>query len=307
MPDPDPDLALRQAAITRAIELREAYDDLVPRQVLLQGFNFRDRRISFGSFQRGIHRPKQMRGPAALSLMTAPPVPGKPRPYDDVFEPDGPVIYHYRAGPIDQPDNRALRAAHAFQSPLIYFLGVVPGQYMVIAPVFVADDRPGERMVVLEVGVPLADTQPGGPISTADTRAYALRQVKVRLHQQRFRFDVLRAYRHRCTICALRERDLVQAAHIVADPSPEGIAAVVNGLALCAIHHLAYDRNLLGIDPGGVVHIAKRVRDERDGPMLRAGIQGFHGAAILKPRQRADHPDPERLEKRFSVFESSAA
>jgi predicted restriction endonuclease len=40
--------------------------------------------------------------------------------------------------------------------------------------------------------------------------------------------------------------------------TPEGIAAVVNGLALCAIHHLAFDRNLLGIDPGAVVHIADR-------------------------------------------------
>jgi putative restriction endonuclease len=307
MAEPDPDLALRQAAITRANELRDAYDDLVPRDVLLQGFSFRGRRISFGSFQRGIHRPREMRGPAALTLMTAPPVPGKPRPYDDVFEPDVPVIYHYRAGSVDQPDNRALRAAHAFQSPLIYFLGLAPGQYMVIAPVFVADDRPGDRIVVLEVGVPLVDTQPGGPISTADTRAYALRQVKVRLHQQRFRLDVLRAYRHRCTICALRERALVQAAHIVTDPSPEGIAAVVNGLALCAIHHLAYDRNLLGIDPTGVVHITNRVRHEKDGPMLREGIQGFHGAAINKPRRVADHPDPQRLATRFSVFESSAA
>jgi putative restriction endonuclease len=129
----------------------------------------------------------------------------------------------------------------------------------------------------------------------------------VRLHQQRFRFDVLRAYRHRCTICALRERDLVQAAHIVADPSPEGIAAVVNGLALCAIHHLAYDRNLLGIDPDGVVHISRRLREEHDGPMLREGLQGFHGATILKPRRTADHPDRERLATRFSSFESMAA
>jgi hypothetical protein len=41
MSEPDPDLALRQAAITRAIDLREAYDDLVPRAVLLEGFAFR--------------------------------------------------------------------------------------------------------------------------------------------------------------------------------------------------------------------------------------------------------------------------
>jgi putative restriction endonuclease len=303
----DPDLALRQAAITRAIELRDAYDDLVPRQVLLRGFSFRGRRISFGSFQRGIHRPRELRGPAALTLMTAPHVPGKRRPYDDVFGPDGPVIYHYRDGSIDQPDNRALRAAHELQSPLIYFFGVVPGQYMAIAPVFVVEDRPDSRAVVLEVGVPLADTQPGGPVSSPDSRSYALRQVRVRLHQQRFRLNVLRAYRHRCAICALRERDLVQAAHIVADPSPEGIAAVVNGLALCAIHHLAYDRNLLGIDPGGVVHIARRLRDEHDGPMLREGLQGFHGASIAKPTRHADHPDPARLALRFTAFESATA
>ncbi len=81
-----------------------------------------------------------------------------------------------------------------------------------------------------------------------------------------------------------------------------GIAAVINGLALCAIHHLAYDRNLIGIDPEGVVHIDKRVLKERDGPMLREGLQGFHGARILKPRRQEDRPDPERLAIRFDRF-----
>jgi putative restriction endonuclease len=302
----DPDLAMRQAAITRALELKERYDDLVPRAAILEGFEFRGQRISFGSLQRGIHRPRQMRGPGALTIITAPPVPGKERPYADVFEDDGPVIYHYRAGAPDQPDNRALRAAAGYQSPLIYFLGVAPSQYYVIAPVFIAKDLPAERHVILEVGIPLVDTQPSGPVTTPDTRAYALRQVKTRLHQRRFQFDVLRAYAHQCTICALRQRELVQAAHIVADPSPQGIAAVVNGLALCAIHHLAYDRNLLGIDPEGVVHIAKRLRDTQDGPMLREGLQGFHGAVILKPRRAVDHPDPERLGLRFAAFEQAA-
>jgi putative restriction endonuclease len=99
---------------------------------------------------------------------------------------------------------------------------------------------------------------------------------------------------------------LVQAAHIVDDPEPEGIAAVVNGLALCAIHHLAYDRNLLGIDPGGVVHIAKRLLEERDGPMLREGLQGFHGSAIHLPSRIDDRPDPVRLEARFERFTAAS-
>jgi putative restriction endonuclease len=138
-------------------------------------------------------------------------------------------------------------------------------------------------------------------------RAYATREARVRLHQQRFKLDVMRAYRHRCAICALRERSLVQAAHIVADVEPEGIAAVVNGLALCAIHHLAFDRNVLGIDPDGVVHIARRLLEETDGPMLRTGLQGFHGAPIALPRKLEDQPDRERLEARFTRFIQAAA
>lgn len=303
----DPDLALRQAAITRAQELSAAYDGLVPLSALRQGFEFRGTRISFGSFYKGIHRPKEMQAPAALTLMTAAEKPGKARPYEDEIDLDGgAILYHYRAGTVDQPDNRALESAHELQSPLIYFKGVAPGQYVVIAPVFVRVNDSSSRMVLLETGLQGIDTQPGGPVSTLDMRKYALREVRIRLHQQRFRQEVLRAYRERCTVCSLRQRELVQAAHIVADPSPEGIATVVNGLALCAIHHLAYDRNLLGIDPGGVVHIARRLREEQDGPMLREGLQGFHGATIQRPRLAADHPDPHRLAVRFSAFEAAA-
>ncbi len=193
-----------------------------------------------------------MSGQAALTLVTAARVAGKQAAYDDQFDLEGrAILYHYRDGPIDQPDNRGLRAAHAARVPLVYFHGVAPGQYMVVQPVFVTADDPAARAVLLEVGLPVADLQGDGPVSTPDVRSYAMQEVRVRLHQQRFRRDVLRAYRSRCTVCALRESALVQAAHIVDDAHEEGIAAVVNGLALCAIHHLAYDRNLMGIRSRG--------------------------------------------------------
>ena len=67
---------------------------------------------------------------------------------------------------------------------------------------------------------------------------------------------------------------------------------MVNGLALYAIHHLAYDRNLLGIDPSGVVHIARRLREEHDRPMLRQGLQGFHERAIDVPVRRGSDRTP---------------
>src|SRR3954468_12474711 len=133
MPPPDPDLALRQAAVTRARELSQMYDDLVPIERLREGFVHAGERISFGSFQKGIHRSAAQRGPAALTLTTSFKDPYTDR-YDDV---DAAFTYAYRAGPIDQADNRALRAAYELQTPLIYFRGLSPGQYLVVTPVFV--------------------------------------------------------------------------------------------------------------------------------------------------------------------------
>ena len=308
MAPPDPDRELRLAAQAQARELNKRFQDVVPLAAIREGFVFAGERISLGPFQKGIHRARQQRGSAALTLTTAPVVAGKKRAYEDELDSaNRTILYHYRAGAIDQPDNRALRAAFELQVPLIYFHGLAPGQYLVIEPVFVTADDPAGRAVLLEVGLPVADTAGTGLVSTPDARAYALQEVRVRLHQYRFRRDVLRAYRSRCTVCALREPALVQAAHIVEDPHERGITAVVNGLALCAIHHLAYDRNLMGIDPDGVVHIASRLRHEKDGPMLREGLQGFHGRVITPPTRRDERPDPERLAYRFDRFEANDA
>src|SRR3954470_22729869 len=93
------------------------------------------------------------------------------------------------------------------------------------------------------------------------------------------------------SLCDPRERSLVQSAHIVPDIEPEGIAAVVNGLALCAIHHRAFARNVLGIDPDAVVHIAKRLLEETDGPDAPHPFQGLDGAPIAAPRKPEDRPD----------------
>jgi len=251
---------------------------------------------------KGIHRAKEQKGPGALTLLTA--VNG---PYDDFDDVEGGAVhYRYRAGAIDQPDNRHLRAALDLQAPLIYFRGIGEGQYALIAPVFVVEDDPSNGHVKLETGLPFEDVQGHGIVSSEGARREQFAMVVRRLDQVRFRRDVLRVYRGRCAVCSLKERELVEAAHIIGWRQPGGIAAVVNGLALCAIHHRAYDRNLLGIDPAGGVHIGERLLHEIDGPMLKAGLQGFHGAAILQPRDPQHRPDPERLAVRFEEFEAAA-
>jgi hypothetical protein len=76
VPPADPDLALRQAAVIRARELVHTYDDLVPLDRLREGFDFGGQRISFGSFQKGIHRSSAQRGPAALTRAWSRSTPG---------------------------------------------------------------------------------------------------------------------------------------------------------------------------------------------------------------------------------------
>lgn len=108
-------------------------------------------------------------------------------------------------------------------------------------------------------------------------RRYIVRTTRQRLHQPVFRATVLRAYQTRCAVCALGHASLLDAAHIVPDHEYGGIAAVRNGLALCKIHHAAFDNFVLGIRPDLVVEIRADLLVEIDGPMLEHGLKGRHG------------------------------
>lgn len=77
-------------------------------------------------------------------------------------------------------------------------------------------------------------------------------------------------------------------------------------LAMCKIHHAAYDANIIGIRPDRVVEVRNDVLTEIDGPMLRHGLQAMHGTTIVLPRSRRDHPDRERLEERYEQFRGAA-
>jgi putative restriction endonuclease len=117
---------------------------------------------------------------------------------------------------------------------------------------------------------------------------------------------VLRAYRDRCTLCRLGHRELPDAAHIIPDSAPTGEPLVANGLALCKIHHAAFDHLIIGIRPDYVVEVHRRVREENDGPMLRHGLQGLHESSLVLPRRPVDYPDRRRLEERYEQFRGAA-
>ncbi len=265
------------------------------------GFAFRGRRIPFLNFQKGIYRAAAQRGPAALSVNTS-----FKSPYDDEETPDG-FAYAYRAGAIDQPDNRALRAAYELQVPLAYFVGTRPGWYRPEWPVFVTGDDPLTRRVTLTPGRMVGPYDEREPLLPADPieRRYAVRETRVRLHQARFRARVLPAYANQCTICRLKETRLLDAAHIVADTEPAGAPSVSNGLSLCSIHHRAFDEDLVGVSPDYEVRVHPRLLEDEDGPML-AVLKTAHRSTIHLPRSRVSRPDRDLLAIRFERFESAA-
>jgi putative restriction endonuclease len=264
---------IRAACFARLAVLQARYgDELSYRAVLREGFPFRGRRVPFLNRQKGIFRAAAQRGPAALAIQTS-----HDPPYDDTEAADGSFSYAYRAGDVNQADNRALRAAAGLGTPLVYFFSPRPDFYEPFYPCFVTADDPVHRCVQVSKGAmrgPLDEQEPVllDPIE----RRYANREVKVRMHQGRFRGLVLPAYRDQCAICRLKEVRLLDAAHIVGDPEPTGTPEVPNGLSLCSIHHRAFDQDLVVISPDYVVHVAARLLEDEDGPMLDV-LQGLSG------------------------------
>ena len=129
-------------------------------------------------------------------------------------------------------------------------------------------------------------------------RAYGEATVRTRLHQAYFRRDVLKVYKGRCSVCEMRIRPLLQGAHIVPDAAAEGVAAVQNGLALCTLHHTAYDRNVLRISPDYEIRIAGQWVEKHDA-FAQVALVDFHGRRLTLPRDSTHYPNRDFLAVRY--------
>jgi putative restriction endonuclease len=290
------DLAVREAAMAHVERLAARFGrDSIPWQQLQLGFEFRGSTIKLIAPQ-GIFKPATLTLP--LSITTSP-----KNPYGDLVEDDHLVYKYFKTDP-NHRDNMGLRRVMEARLPLIYFHGVVEGIYAVFSPVYVTEELGAERAFRIAVVDTAAEFSEAGALVVAEepVRGYRARVVLQRLHQASFSQRVLRAYRHSCAVCRLRHRELLDAAHIVADRDPGGVPAVRNGLALCKLHHAAFDGYILGITPTRVIEIRSDILDEDDGPMLLHGLKGVHGQEIQLPWHRDDHPAAELLEVRYERF-----
>lgn len=274
----------------------------ITREQLANDFAFDGVRFPLVDRGRGIRKPLGWR--AALSILTSVGR-GGALPYADGQGPDGLHRYKLRRDQRGTAENDALRVAFRERVPLIWFVGVESGLFNVIAPVYLIGEEIQQDQFVLALTSNQLDVDPDSPMEAA-LRRYLVAETRRRLHQPVFASRVMRAYEDRCAVCALHHRELLDAAHIIPDKQEQGIPVVSNGLALCKIHHAAYDQRILGIRPDYVVEIQDRLLEEIDGPMLRHGLQQHHGKRLMMtPARRSERPDAERLEIRYREFRSA--
>jgi len=302
------DAEVRLAAFEWLERRIESIGDVLPRSILAQGFEFKGTRVPLLGPQ-GIFKPKIL-PEIPLSITTSP-----KGPYEDSFATDGFLLYKYRGTNPQHHENVGLRKASIENPPLIYFHGVVPGKYLAVWPVFIVGDMPDQ--LTFKVAVDdmtyirkMKDVVPGnGMVRDSDAearRAYITYGVRHRLHQRGFRERVLSAYKEQCALCRLHHRELLDAAHIIPDNEPGGDPTVRNGIALCKLHHAAFDNFFFGIRPDFVVEVRRDVLKETDGPMLRHGLQGLHNTILVIPIKLDLRPDPELLSRRWVQFKKVA-
>ncbi|EHJ1672205.1 HNH endonuclease [Salmonella enterica] len=130
----------------------------------------------------------------------------------------------------------------------------------------------------------------------ADEMGFDIR-TSLRQRDPKFRQMVLRAYNYQCAICGFNMRHdnapiALEAAHIRWKQN-HGPCEVSNGLALCAIHHKAFDRGSIGLDENMRVIVSDAVNG---GGVVQRLFWDFAGKAIALPPVKENYPGERFVE-----------
>lgn len=115
-----------------------------------------------------------------------------------------------------------------------------------------------------------------------------------RKRDPRFREDVVRAYESKCAVCGYGGRlgnDLlgIDAAHIKWH-CENGPDETRNGLALCALHHVALDRGAIGISEDYLVLVSQEVSGGEEASRL---LVAHSLKPLARPQAEEYLPEPE--------------
>jgi putative restriction endonuclease len=282
---------IRLDAIHHVRALRERWV-AVPASELKQ-FTSGGNRIFLRS-QQGIFKPAELSEPLSITSTLE-------SPYNDAPIEGTCVLYDFLSEGREFENDGLKKAAQA-QQPLIYFLQVTKKpspEYVVFAPVYVVGWDDARRQFIIDLAEQKRGSTSHPPLTRGQlelpvirtarspdeirelTRSYEITEVQRRLYHARFRNEILNAYRNRCAVCRLRVRSLLDAAHVTEDRDPKPAIAVSEGLALCAIHHRAFDAEILRFDAEYRVRIKLRTSaGEGEETMLLA----FEGRELTLPK-----------------------
>ena len=141
-------------------------------------------------------------------------------------------------------------------------------------------------------------------LDSSEDEAQAARRYRIvetmRAHREaRFRPEVLRAYGHQCACCSV-SLNLVDAAHIIPVRQAGSTDEVVNGLALCRLHHAAFDNGLIGVRSDYRIVENPRVIERLTDLNFLRGIDEFRGLlrpVIRHPNVTEVRPKPDYLRR----------
>ena len=132
------------------------------------------------------------------------------------------------------------------------------------------------------------------------------RIVRTRVNQHFFRATVLAAYDFRCCLTGLGIAQLLVASHIIPWAADQkNRMNPRNGLCLNALHDGAFDRGLMWLDDGFVVHFSERLQaDAKKSDATLAWLTSFDGQPVRLPKRFS--PDPGLLRRHAKQFVNCA-
>lgn len=291
----DEELSLRFAAIAYVLALRQRW--VVVPAAELKRFSFEGREIYLKGIQ-GVFKPKELALPLSLASTLS-------SPYTDQVI-GSRILYDYAPRSIEE-QNEGVKECARRNLPLIYLTQVKPKpapEWEVFAPVYVDEWSDDSRQFVVDLSEQLRESSGLVTPRLADAplfgssafaapaelrKQYVESAAKRRLHQAKFRNQVLGVYSDRCAVCVLRVRPLLDAAHVVPDREPTLKLVVNDGLALCATHHRAFDAKVLTYDDDYRVRV-ELPRGMRAGEGEESMLLAFDGRRLTLPENEGFWP-----------------
>ena len=130
--------------------------------------------------------------------------------------------------------------------------------------------------------------------AAAQVRSEVLQTIRRKVRQYDFRGRVLSAYDHRCAMCGVQLR-LIEAAHIVPVAATGSTDETSNGVALCILHHGAFDQTLVSFNANFQIEISGTAETDLRNMGLHNGIDTFRQnlrEQIFLPESPVDRPNP---------------